>query len=246
MINNRFVRIIISLVITAIVMVVLVSMTSSDNPSRILVMLGGTMPEGLIQGVTYFLFIFGALELLNVNNIITYEEDAFSAHLLPEKENWVLSPDDVNQLKLNMQQLEQRQKFLLSDLIKKASTKYRLSKSSSEVLGVIESQVKIYNSDMESEQSFIRYTAWAIPSVGFIGTVLGIAASLGYANEASTPEGINKVTSMLAVAFDTTLVALFLSIFLMFGIHYVQKRQDKLFSKMSSYMIENLINRFYK
>lgn len=246
MMNNRFVRIIISLVITAIVMVVLVSMTSSENPSRILVMLGGTMPEGLIQGATYFLFIFGVLELLNVNNMITHEEDAFSAHLLPEKENWVLSPDDVNQLKLNMQQLEHSQKFLLSDLIKKASTKYRLSKSSSEVLGVVESQVKIYNSDMESEQSFIRYTAWAIPSVGFIGTVLGIAASLGYANEASTPEGINKVTSMLAVAFDTTLVALFLSIFLMFGIHYVQKRQDKLFSKMSSYMIENLINRFYK
>lgn len=246
MINNRFVRIIISLVITAIVMVVLVSMTSSDNPSRILVMLGGTMPEGLIQGTTYFLFIFGVLELLNVNNKITHEEDAFSAHLLPEKENWVLSPDDVNQLKLNMQQLEHTQKFLLSDLIKKACTKYRLSKSSSEVLGVVESQVKIYNSDMESEQSFIRYTAWAIPSVGFIGTVLGIAASLGYANEANTPEGINKVTSMLAVAFDTTLVALFLSIFLMFGIHYVQKRQDKLFSKMSSYMIENLINRFYK
>lgn len=246
MINNRFVRIIISLVITAIVMVVLVSMTSSENPSRILVMLGGTMPEGLIQGATYFLFIFGVLELLNINNMITHEEDAFSAHLLPEKENWVLSPDDVNQLKLNMQQLEHSQKFLLSDLIKKASTKYRLSKSSSEVLGVVESQVKIYNSDMESEQSFIRYTAWAIPSVGFIGTVLGIAASLGYANEASTPEGINKVTSMLAVAFDTTLVALFLSIFLMFGIHYVQKRQDKLFSRMSSYMIENLINRFYK
>jgi len=246
MMNNRFVRIIISLVITAIVMVVLVSMTSSENPSRILVMLGGTMPEGLIQGATYFLFIFGVLELLNVNNMITHEEDAFSAHLLPEKENWVLTPDDVNQLKLNMQQLEHSQKFLLSDLIKKASTKYRLSKSSSEVLGVVESQVKIYNSDMESEQSFIRYTAWAIPSVGFIGTVLGIAASLGYANEASTPEGINKVTSMLAVAFDTTLVALFLSIFLMFGIHYVQKRQDKLFSRMSSYMIENLINRFYK
>lgn len=246
MMNNRFVRIIISLVITAIVMVVLVSMTSSENPSRILVMLGGTMPEGLIQGATYFLFIFGVLELLNVNNMITHEEDAFSAHLLPEKENWVLTPEDVNQLKLNMQQLEHSQKFLLSDLIKKASTKYRLSKSSSEVLGVVESQVKIYNSDMESEQSFIRYTAWAIPSVGFIGTVLGIAASLGYANEASTPEGINKVTSMLAVAFDTTLVALFLSIFLMFGIHYVQKRQDKLFSRMSSYMIENLINRFYK
>ncbi len=246
MIGKRIYRIILSLILTVILMVILVFATSSENPNRILVMLGGTMPEGIIQGVTYLLFIFGMLELFASNNELTHEEDAFSAHLLPEQENWVLSADDVNQLKLNMQQLEKSQKFLLTDLIKKACTKYRLSKSSSEVLGVIDSQIKIYNSDMESEQSFIRYTAWAIPSVGFIGTVLGIAASLGYANEANTPEGINKVTSMLAVAFDTTLVALVLSIFLMFGIHYVQKRQDSLFSKMNAYMIENLINRFYK
>lgn len=246
MIRKRLYRIVISIILTIVLMMILVSMTQEENPNRILVMLGGTMPEGVIQGATYFLFFFGMLELLATNNSITHEEDAFYAHLLPEQENWVLSPDDVNQLKLNMQQLEKSQKFLLTDLIKKACTKYRLSKSSSEVLGLVDSQVRIYSSDMDSEQAFIKYTAWAIPSVGFIGTVLGIAASLGYANEANTPEGINKVTSMLAVAFDTTLIALVLSIFLMFGIHYVQKRQDSLFSKMNSYMIENLINRFYK
>lgn len=242
----RIFRLFIAAILTLALMGLLIILTPAENPSRILVMLGGTMPEGIIQGATYFLFFFGILELCAVNRAVNHERDAFSAHLLPEKENWILSPDDVNQLKLNMQHLERTQKFLLTDLIKKACTKYRLSKSSSEVLGVVESQVKIYNSEMESEQSFIRYTAWAIPSVGFIGTVLGIAASLGYANEANTLEGINKVTSMLAVAFDTTLVALFLSVFLMFGIHYVQKRQDALFSRMSSYMIENLINRFYK
>lgn len=246
MIDRRINRIIISFVLTIILMVLLVMVTPSENPPRLLVMLGGTMPEGMIQGFTYLLFFFGILEMIHTNQVITNEYDSFHAHLLPEKENWVLSPDDVNQLKLNMQQMEHSNRFLLTDLIKKACTKYRLSKSSSETLGLVESQVRIYNAEMESEQSFIRYTAWAIPSVGFIGTVLGIAASLGYANEAGTPEGINKMTSMLAVAFDTTLIALFLSIILMFGIHYIQKQQDGLFAKMSSYVIENLINRLYK
>lgn len=204
------------------------------------------MPEGLIQGFTYLLFVFGILEVMHVNNRITRENDSFHAHLLPEKENWVLSPEDVNQLKLNMQQLERSNRFILTDLIKKACTKYRLSKSSSETLDLVESQIQIYGAEMESDQSFIRYAAWAIPSVGFIGTVIGIAASLGYANEAGTPEGIDKMTSMLAVAFDTTLVSLFLSIILMFGIHYIQKRQEELFARMSSYVIENLINRLYK
>ncbi len=246
MLNKRIFRLIISLLVTIVWMLLLYFLTDSDNPSRILVMLGGTMPEGLIQGVTYFLFIFGILELVAINNRITYEEDVFSTHPLPEKDNWILSADDVTQIKLNMQKLDKSKKYLMTDLIIKACIKYRLSKSSSEALGVLESQTNIYDAEMESEQSFINYVAWAIPSVGFIGTVLGIAASLGYANEASTAEGLNKVTSMLGVAFDTTLVALVLSIFLMWGIHYVHKRQDSLFAKMKSYVIENLINRLYK
>ncbi len=246
MMKSRLVRLLISLVATAVLMFLLVMATGDEEPARLLVMLGGTMPEGLIQGVTYFLFIFGMLELWAVNARITHEEDVFSTHPLPEKENWVLDPEDVNKLKLNMQQLERHDKYLMTDLIVKACIKYRLGKSSSETLGVVEAQTAIYDAEMESEQAFINYVAWAIPSVGFIGTVIGIAASLGFANEASTPEGIEKVTSMLGVAFDTTLVALVLSIFLMFGIHYVHKRQDHLFAKMKAYVIENFINRLYK
>lgn len=246
MLKNRIFRLAISLSATLIFMMILVLVTPDENPDRILVMLGGVMPEGLIQAVTYFFFFWGILEMVNLNNQITYENDAFSAHLLPEEENWILSADDVNNIKLKMQDIQKHDKFLLSDLIRKSCTKYRLGKSSSEVLGLVESQVKTYNSAMESEQEYIRYCAWAIPSIGFIGTVVGIAASLGFANEAGTQEGINKMTSMLAVAFDTTLVALVLSVFLMFGIHYLQKKQDKLFALMTDYVIDNLINRFYK
>ena len=246
MLQSRFYRFIISAVLSVILMIALVAFTSDTDPSRILTMLGGTMPEGIIQGVTYFLFIFGMLEIYVLLNRLSVESDAFNAHFLPEKENWVMDVDDVNQLKLNMQQIEHTNKYYLTDLIKKACIKYRLNKSSSEVLGLVESQVKIYNSNMESEQSFFSYVAWAIPSVGFIGTVLGIAASLGFANQATTPEGIEKVTSMLAVAFDTTLVALVLSVILMYFIHYLHKKQDAFFARLSSYMIENLINRLYK
>ncbi len=244
--NSRIIRLLAALLLTMGVMVVLVAVTPENNPPRILVMLGGSLPEGMIQGVTYFFFFFGILEVVALLLQVTHENDAFEARLLPEKENWVLGIEDVNRLKLNMQYLEHSQKFLLTDLIRKACIKYRLGKSSSEVLDLVDSQVRIYNAEMESEQAFIRYAAWAIPSVGFIGTVLGIAASLGYANEAFTPEGIAKVTDMLAVAFDTTLVALFLSLILMGGIHYLQKSQDHLFARMNAYVIENLINRFYK
>ena len=244
--KNRWFRLVISVIATTLLMFLLIVMTPDENPSRLLVMLGGAMPEGLIQGCTYFLFIWGMFEIMVIKFRLSHEADAFIVHLLPEKENYIISAEDANQLKLNMQQVEHTQKSYLTDLIKKACTKYRLSKSSSEVLSLTDAQIKLYNAEIENEQTYINYISWAIPSVGFIGTVLGIAASLGYANEASTPEGIAKVTSMLAVAFDTTLVALVLSIILMYQIHALHKQQDDLFTKMNNYIIENLVNRFYK
>lgn len=245
--QSRIVRILISLVAATLGMLLLVIITPAENPSRILVMMGGTMPEGVIQGFTYLLFIWGVLEVIAIKRHLQEENDALEAHLLPETENYILSSDDANDIKLKMQHLEKKsQKYYLTDLIKKACTKYRLSKSSSEVLELTEAQVDLYNAGVESEQEFINYIAWAIPSVGFIGTVLGIAASLGFAKDATTPEGIEKVTSMLAVAFDTTLVALVLSIVLMLLVHSLRKQQDELMSGLRSYVIENLINRFYK
>jgi chemotaxis protein MotA len=217
-----------------------------EEAGRILIMLGGRMPSGLIQVFTLWLFVFGMLELIWLNWRLHTEKNAYSLHLLPETENWLMSIDDINQLKLDVQKTEKSQKYYLTDLIKKCCTKYRLSKDSSEVLNLAEAQIRNYQEEIESEQSFIRYVAWAIPSVGFIGTVWGIADSLGYANQASTPEGIKMVTDALKVAFDTTLVALVLSIFLMYAIHSIQKKQDSFFLGLGNYIIENLINRFYK
>lgn len=245
--KSRLFRVIISFSLTVIVMAILVLIAStSDEPSRIITMMGGVMPAGLIQGATYFLFLFGMSELMSIRSRLTTENDAFSTHPLPQQENYVMSVDDVGELKLKLQHHYGADRFMLIDLITQVCMKYRLSHSSSEALDLVEEQVNLYNSEVESEQSFVRYVAWAIPSVGFIGTVLGIAASLGYANEATTPEGIKKVTDSLSIAFDTTLVALVLSVILMFYMNYVQKMQDDLFCKMKDYVVSNLINRLYK
>jgi len=248
--ETRATRLFLSLIIAGIVYGIIWAITpqgENETANRMLVMLGGKLYNGgIIQAVTFLLFVYGMLEIYWLNYRITSERDAYTLHPLPEKENWVLSTDDVNQIKLNVQKTDKAKNFFLTDLIIKCCTKYRLGKESSEVLALADAQIDIYNTQIESEQSFIRYTAWAIPSVGFIGTVWGIGQSLDFAKEAATQEGIRKITDALGVAFDTTLWALILSIILMFLIHSFQKKQDRFFSEMKNYMIENLINRFYK
>lgn len=88
---------------------------------------------------------------------------------------------------------------------------------------------------MEVSYSGIRYLAWAIPSIGFVGTVLGISKSMLQADKIVLETGarqsvvLKAITNDLGVAFDTTLIALLLSILLMMVIHLVQALEDRLF-----------------
>lgn len=92
---------------------------------------------------------------------------------------------------------------------------------------------------LESELSMIRYIAWAIPSVGFIGTVRGIGDALGQAHQAI--EGnIFGVTRSLGVAFNSTLIALLISIVLMFMLHQLQLLQERYVLEAEAYCEENL------
>lgn len=95
---------------------------------------------------------------------------------------------------------------------------------------------------MESELSIIRYIAWAIPSVGFIGTVRGIGDALGQAHRAVEGD-ITGVTESLGVAFNSTFIALVISIVLMFFVHQLQLMQERLVLDSERYVDHWLIRR---
>lgn len=246
--NKRLGMFFIAMAIAAVYMVLVVAglqFTDQHGLQRLFVMLGGSMPFGIIQGITFLLFLFGLMDVIDQSRWIGREEKSLKQNLLPEKENWVLSPADVMQLKLSVQEQTRHNTTLVSRLIVQACNKYRSNKSTSEALEVVTAHARISLATSESEQSLIRFVATAIPSVGFIGTIIGIAASLGIADKAGNPEGIKAITSMLNVAFDTTLVALLLNLILLFYYHALQKRVEQFHAKAETYVIENLINRIY-
>ncbi len=76
--------------------------------------------------------------------------------------------------------------------------------------------------DRDSSAGDLRFVIWAVPSVGFIGTVIGIGDALGQAHKVMDTTldqmaSIQDITASLGVAFDTTLVALVCSVLLMFA-----------------------------
>jgi flagellar motor component MotA len=79
----------------------------------------------------------------------------------------------------------------------------------------------------EIDLSIVSYISWAIPSIGFIGTVRGIGQALSKASDALAGD-ISGMTDSLGVAFNSTFVALFLSIFLVMLMNFIQNYQDEI------------------
>ena len=91
----------------------------------------------------------------------------------------------------------------------------------------------------------LRYFAWFIPSMGFIGTVIGIADALSYAGQANPedPQFLTIITSSLGFAFYTTLLALIMSSILVFLMHLSQGKEEGNVTSIGQYCLDNLINR---
>ena len=88
----------------------------------------------------------------------------------------------------------------------------------------------------------IRYLIWAIPSIGFIGTVRGIGEALSQADQALAGN-IAGMASSLGVAFNSTFVALLISIVLMFLLHQLHRLQDGLIVDTQEYCESFLLKR---
>jgi chemotaxis protein MotA len=54
---------------------------------------------------------------------------------------------------------------------------------------------------------------------------------------------MERITMLLGVAFDTTLVALVLSIIIMWFVHRLQEETDRFHSDLKEFVIDNLINK---
>lgn len=109
--------------------------------------------------------------------------------------------------------------------------------------------------DIASQQEsygMVRIAIWAIPMLGFLGTVIGITLALGdFGSSLGASEAggdLNQsMTGLLAglyVAFDTTALALALSMVLMFGQFMIERVESQLLSAVDERAARELAGRF--
>lgn len=137
--------------------------------------------------------------------------------------------------------------------IRKALEFFYVRQNNPEVAQMISSQSEVDAAKANGSYGMVKVFLWAIPIMGFIGTVVGIGDAIGGfgavfgagegGDMSQIKEPLLEVLGSMGVAFDTTLLALVLSIILSFPASSLQGSEDDLVTDVDEYCIDHLLKR---
>jgi biopolymer transport protein ExbB/TolQ len=195
----------------------------------------------------WVLFLLGA-KLLRLRS----EREMLDRNLITIGADGGLGPDDADAAlaALRAEPTSIAESFL-ARRVERALRHFQSRRRAVEVVEFLASELRADEGRVDSSYALVRVFVWAVPTLGFIGTVIGIGAAVeGFSEtlEAASSldgmkESIGLVTGGLGVAFDTTLLALVMSILIMFPASAVQRIEETFLSEVDDYCAEHLIPR---
>ncbi|MGD9044131.1 MAG: MotA/TolQ/ExbB proton channel family protein [Desulfobacterales bacterium] len=193
-----------------------------------------------------FILMLWAIAIMGYKALKTSRQRALlKMDLIPLDEGVRILPEDTRDVSRQIQAMPAQQRgALLPRALLAGLQRFSTTRNIQDVASATHAYCDSEAERLESELSMIRYIAWAIPSIGFIGTVRGIGDALGQAHKAIQGD-IFDVTRSLGVAFNSTLIALVISIGLMFLLHQLQQMQERYVLDTESYCDDNLISHLY-
>ena len=195
----------------------------------------------LEQESCFVLMLWALAIMAYKGTLAAREHKLLQMELVPLAEGTKVLPDDAREFARQIQSLPHSDRgLLLPRALLSALARFRATRNIQDVSTTAHTVCAAESERLESELSMVRYIAWAIPSIGFIGTVRGIGEALSQAHKAVEGD-IAGVTQSLGVAFNSTFVALLISILLMFTLHQLQLHQDRLILETDNYLDGHLI-----
>lgn len=216
-----------------------------------------TMPflrAGNLPTVVPVVFIFFmSLEILFIKGRkVALQEKAFEWAVVPAQPDFVLVETSAQAVLDRIHAIiDQPKQFILLNRIERALSNLRRLKRVSEVSSVLRGQAEDDENAVASSFTLLQGLVWAMPVLGFIGTVQGLSSAVGgfgkvlqTAGDLTSIKGaLTNVSSGLATAFETTLVALVASLIVQLCITLRQRQELGLLDECSEYCQGNVISK---
>ncbi len=207
--------------------------------------------RGPLQFMELFLFFMCVAFLIAKS--IKVRRQARVITLKPINESVELNDDEmVQDLRTQIEDRPDYSRSIVLHRINRMLTLWLGSKDIGRVSGYASSESSRDSAYSDSTYSLLRVNTWAIPIMGFIGTVQGLGFAVssfstflqGEAELSQIKGAIGNVTAGLGTAFDTTFLALILVSVIMFPLSGIQRREENFFVELDNYLEDSLMSRF--
>ena len=183
---------------------------------------------------------------------ITRQKSAMLMDLLPNEVSQEITISSLDKFVGHIHSLpDDARDSILVNRVLRGIEHFRVRKSAAETVTMMESQSAIDASNVAGSYTIIKVFIWAMPILGFIGTVMGVSGAVAglsatlenAADVSAVTDSMKGVFGGLGTAFDTTLLALIMSMLVKIPTSALQKSEDGLVTIADEYCNENLLRR---
>jgi biopolymer transport protein ExbB/TolQ len=208
--------------------------------------------RGPTQYPTVFLTFWSAAILWFKWRKLVLQRKALKFAVVPESPDFVLSSATVDDVMRRIYSIvDDPKQFVLFNRIVVALSNLRNLGRVTDVDEILQSLANQDEDSLETSYSLIGGFIWAIPVLGFIGTVLGLSEAIAsFSSVLSNIEDLSQITDALkgvtgglSTAFETTLAALVGALFIQLWLTYVKTREQEFLEDCSDYCLRNVVSR---
>ena len=210
--------------------------------------------RGVVPYVIVFFTAWSLMILLIKSLKINVQRKALALHILPTEEDpgFTLTPASAQRvLERLYKSVDDPKYFLLTRRIHVALSNLKNMGNISDVDRVLNTQADNDEAMVESTYTLLRGFVWAIPVLGFIGTVLGLSMALGSFGNVMSSAGemaelktaLQHVTAGLSTAFETTLLGLVSALCIQMIMTGLKRKEEQFLDACKDYCQKNIVNR---
>lgn len=202
----------------------------------------GNLPVTIPITILFFWCIF---ILFIKGRKVKFQERALTLATVPQQVDFVLNEESAATVLQRISMLvDSPRNFILLNRVERALSNLKNVGGVSDVSSILKAQSENDESFIYSSYLKVQGFVWAIPVLGFIGTVMGLSKAIGnFAGTLSADTGdinaikanLTNVTSGLSVAFETTLIALVASLIVQLYFTRMQEKENKFLDDCNDY-----------
>jgi biopolymer transport protein ExbB/TolQ len=205
---------------------------------------------GWVNYVELLLFFWGLGMLVLKNRKNKRQRAALLLDVLPKDIAKQIKEENVGLFIAHLYRLpEHLRDSMMVNRIRKALELFEARTNNSEAAALMNAQSNVDANRIAGSYALLKVFLWALPILGFVGTVLGLSFAMAGFGSADLTDinalkiAVGAITTGLASAFNTTLLGLLLSMLLIFPMSAMQKREEDCLNDIDAFCNENVLPR---